>query len=538
MKKILSLKDTREIIKNTVSQFEEFVCSTMGPSGQNIAFHNELGNPVITKDGVSVAKAISFDDPRENLIADILKQAAEKTNTEAGDGTTTATALAAQTFASGYKRIMGGESPMDLKKEIDSSLAFVKEELAKMKIEFSQESEEVVKEILFKIAMISTNGDEFISKLISEAVGLAGKNGIIHVQKGSTSYELLKSSGMKIPNAGVVNPEYIRGIPDKKLVLNKCYILITTYNLENASILKDLQMNVIEPIRKANGSLLVISKKVDKGFLANLISFHINGQLTNAVVRPPYFGTVGREMMDDVAAFTGGIVIDEAQKHSFAAIKLEALGYAEKVEVTADHTILFQPKTNAAKFAERIKILEQKAVGLDPRTNDADKTLERLFTLKGEVYTIRIPSLSDVEDKERLDRVEDALNACRGALADGYLPGAGVALWDISQKVESKLMKEILTYPISRILNNAGLSKDVLLQALQSKELLNPGKNSIDARTGNVGDAFEMGIIDSYKVISSALANGVSVGSMLLTTTGIIANVPEAENTSPLEWDM
>ncbi|MDD3412543.1 MAG: chaperonin GroEL [Lachnospiraceae bacterium] len=536
MKKII-LGNTRSVINETVSEFENLVCATMGPYGQTIAFQNEIGVPVITKDGVSVAKAIEFDKPEKNLIAKILKQAAEKTNDEAGDGTTTSTAIASATVREGNKALAAGNDVNSLRRGINQSLEKVLARLDQQRVDFSDKTENEKAEILTKIAMISTNGDHKISELIASAVAKAGRSGVVNVQKGALDFSLVQSTGMKIPNASFTDYEFVRGSAEKKVILKKCRILITTYDLESANVIRALDDKVLTPIMNAGETLLVMPRKADKGFLANMINNNAKGYLRNVVVKAPYFGAVGREMMDDVAAMTGATVIDEREGHKLQNIQLSNLGYAEEVEVNAHSTILFQPKKDEARVAKRIKILEDKAKAIDYKRGDADKTLERLAAITGSVYNVKIPSFSEVEDKEIMDRVEDAINACKGALEFGYLPGGGMALLKIAHEISSEssysaILCNIISYPFKRILDNAGKNHELI-----SNQLMQAQNDYVyDAREGKFGEALELGIIDSYKVVTKSLTNGISVGLMLLTTVGLIADLPE-QGPIPFEWD-
>lgn len=525
MSKLIERENTRKLILDTVKEMEEIVCSTMGPHGQNIALRNEADVPVITKDGVTVAKSLNSDNDFEQLVYDVLKQAAEKTNSEAGDGTTTATCIAANTFKEGFKLIQADIDPMDIKKEIDSFLMTFKEKLQEYNTTFKDKTEEEIEDILIKIAMISTNGDAEMSKVIAKATAKAGLNGVINIKKTTGRYEITQSTGVKIPNAGVVNYDFVKGTVDKKMTLNNVYVLLTTYELENPNILNELK-DVLANIAKAGGSLLVISKKVDKGFLANLLQWNATGQLKNAAVRAPYFGAVGREMLDDLACYIGGVVIEEEKKHSFGKVTMEMLGRVQEVDVTPHYTILRGVKSDAEKLNTRIKLLEDKLKLVTEHIKDPDKTLERLTLLNGKVFTISVPSISEIEDKERMDRVEDAINACKGALEDGYVPGGGVTLHRIGA-YESPLIQKILQSPIKTIFGNAGVK--VVDVSLDDK------MSSYDLRTGATGSALEIGVIDPYKVTEAAVINGMSVGSMLLTTKAIV--LPKKKEESPFEMN-
>lgn len=523
MSKLIERENTRKIILDTVKEMEEIVCSTMGPHGQNIALRNDADSPVITKDGVTVAKSLNSDNDFEQLVFDILKQAAEKTNSEAGDGTTTATCIAANTFKEGFKLIQADINPMEIKKEIDKFLETFKLKLKEYNTTFQDKSEEEIEEILLKIAMISTNGDVEMSKVIAKATSKAGLNGVINIRKTTGNYEITQTTGVKIPNAGVVNYDFVKGTVDKKMTLNNVYVLLTTYELENPNILNELK-DVMSNIAKVGGSLLIISKKVDKGFLANLLQWNATGQLKNAAVRAPYFGSVGREMLDDLATYIGGFVVEEEKKHSFGKLTIDMLGRVQEVDVTPHYTILRGVKSDPERLAIRIKLLEDKLKLVTDHAKDADKTLERLTLLNGKVFTISIPSISEIEDKERMDRVDDAINACKGALEDGYVPGGGVTLHRIGAN-ESPLIQKILQSPLKKIFENAGMQTPQI--SINDKYL------SYDLRNGVQGSALEIGVIDPYKVTEAAVINGMSVGSMLLTTKAIV--LPKKKEESPYD---
>jgi chaperonin GroEL len=537
MAKQKTLKGTREKIVKVTEEFESFVCATMGPHGQNIALHSEEGMPVITKDGVSVAKVFEAEDPGENLIADILKQAAEKTNSEAGDGTTTSTAIASAMLREGGKLVAAKHDVNHIRREVQNSLIKVKEELKKIRVEFKNKSEGEIKEILLKIAMISTNGDADISKIISEATALAGKIGLVNSSVSGSKYNLKKTVGMKIPNAGVVNYEFIKGCDNKTETLKKCRILFTTFDLESPHLLKEMEDKVLSPLVKRGECLLIVANKADKGFLANMINNNAKGVIKNAIVKAPYFGAVGREMMDDLAAFTGGMVYDDKLGMKFSDMELEHLGYAETVEVTPWHSVIYEPKMDKPRLENRLEKLRKRAEVLEYQEGDSDKTMERLASLEGKIYTVQIPSLSDIEDKERMDRVDDAINACRGALESGYLPGGGAALLTSTRILDDNnliqsMFKNVIKYPFRRILLNASDKVDVIEDKILSSE----GSLAYDAREKKYGDPLELGVIDSYKVVDCSLSNGISVGLMLLTTTGILANIPKEENAMPFDF--
>jgi chaperonin GroEL len=309
-------------------------------------------------------------------------------------------------------------------------------------------------------------------------------------------------------------------------------VLLTTYELENPQLLNDLK-DLFTQIGKAGGSLLLISKKVDKGFLAHLLQWNATGQLPNAAVRAPYFGAVGREMMDDLAAYLGTIVVEEEKKHSLSKLTIDMLGKVEEADVTPHYTVLRGIKPDQERLAKRVALLEAKLSTIKDKLTDPDKTLERLTLLNGKVYTIGVPALSEIEDKERMDRVEDALNACKGALEHGYVPGGGVTYARIGLSSGSKLIEKIMFSPLKKILNNAGKSEHELSWLFEDAQ---DKTTSYDLRTEKEGDALNIGAIDSYRAAESAILNGLSVGSMLLTTNAIVLPKQVKENPFQMEY--
>lgn len=543
------LKATRTLIKETVEDFDKFVCGTMGPGGLNMAIETEEGAAVITKDGVSVANVYEADTPSANLIARVIKEAAQKTNTEAGDGTTTSTAITSAVVRVGNQLLDRGYDGTTIRREFTKHAHKVLKHLKSQRVLFSDKQIDEVEEILYKVALISTNGDTEISRLIAKGTALAGEYGLVTAKKGGLEHELEQTPGMKLENSGVVKYDFIQGCAGKKMTMKNCYILLTTYEMESASIIRDLEQNVINEITAKNGSLLIIPKKADKAFLANMINFNATGTIKNAIVRAPYFGGVGREVMDDIAAATGATVIDQKTDHKFALVTLEHLGFAKEVEVDPHHTVLYSPKADEERVQAKIEELQTKLDELGGKP-DSDKTIERLAALNGSLYTIKIPSTSAVEDKEQMDRIEDALNACKGALKEGYVAGGGVALLQSIKEIgEGKKrawyaplggpyglleiedgFAKVLSYPFERILENAEIEPGKIRKNLGEDK-------AYDVRNNVYGDPLEIGVIDSYKVVTSGLKNGTSVGLMLLTTAGIIADKP-AENATPYEWDM
>lgn len=535
MSKIIQIKKSREKILSTLKVFEDLVCATMGPDGQNIALHNDTGRSIITKDGVTVANAIDFEEPEERLLSDIIKEAAQRTNTVAGDGTTTSICIASSVAKAFSKLLAAGYSSNEITREIQSYRKKLLDQLDLMRVDFSNEDEATRKEILYKIAMISTNGDEEISKIISEAVFESGQDGLINVKNtyGDASWD--RANGVKIPNARFAHAEFARGSVDQEIELKKSRILITTYELEDPNIINILNENILKPIRTAGESILIIGKS-GKSFLENMIKFNATGQFKNCVVQPPYFGDVGREMLDDIAAYVGATVIDQAQGHVFENVDMSHLGYVEKAVINKSHTTIYEATTDTERMTERLDILKEAYKKLEAGSRDDRKIKERLASLQGNVFVLNVPKISTIEDGERLDRVEDAINACKGALESGYLPGGGAALyqaWDKLRKTEessiaNKIFAEVCKAPVTRILANAGIAFESIHEKIASDG------QAFDVRKNKDGKALEIGVIDSHKVISNAVKNGISIGTTLMTCTGIIADKP-VENPSPFE---
>lgn len=535
--KIMTTENVQEKIRIAVEKFFNLVCSTMGPSGRNIILHLDTGEAIITKDGVTVAKAIEFDEPELQIIGQILKQAAQTTNEEAGDGTTTSTCIASAVLQEGGKLLAAGLDSNAIRREIETAKKEVLAFLEEQRITFDDKKKEQVEDILYKIALISANGEEEVAEVISTAVANAGKDGLVTVEKGSSDYEIEKMEGMKVPYSGVVSYDFLLGEEDKKAVLEKCYIFITTYDLSSPTLVAAMQKNVFNQIMDENASVLIMSKKCGKGYQANMVNNNAKGVLKNAIVKAPYFGAVGREMMDDIAAYTDGMVIEEDV--ALSKVQIQHLGYAERVEVTPWHTTIYNPTVNEEETAERIRLLKAKAKKLDKKAEDNDKVKERLAALTGKVYNIKVPTASAVEDTERMHRIEDAINACQGALEHGYLPGGGAALLTAGAKLKQetfgqKILSKVCEAPIRKILENTGDRPDVVINNILSKKSV----ETYDARERQYGKAFGLGVIDSHHVISQAFSNGVSVGATLLTTAGIVCDKPDPRPQSPFEFGM
>ena len=542
-KKIYTKEDVDKTIDEVAETFRRLVCSTMGPEGQNIMLHTDEGRALITKDGVTVANAIDFEEPEKKIVAEIIKEAASRTNMIAGDGTTTSIAITTRTIQEIGAMKKKGYTTDAIRKNILENRDLILAQLLTLRCEFSDWDEHAQKDALYKIAMISTNGDIEISKCISESVYASGEEGIITVKNtyGKAHWEV--TDGIKIPNARFAHAEFVRGSSDQTMKLKDVAILLTTFELEDAEMINLLNASVLKEIRKKNKTLLIIAKS-GKSFLENMIKFNSTGQLKNCIVQPPYFGEVGREMLDDIAAYVSATVIDPSKGHDLSQVTMEHLGFAKEAVINKDQTTLYKTTVDHQKLDGRLALLKEAHKLIVPGVRDDRKVKERLASLTGNVFILNVPKISNIEDGERLDRVEDAINACRGALEGGYLPGCGFGLIYAFEKsglslkngLGYHLFKGICDASHDEISRNVvgGMSNDKIKNMVLE---MNDHACSYNFRTNKAGGSLEIGVIDSYKVVKTAFTNGISVGLTLSTCNGIIANSPEPVSSSPFDFE-
>lgn len=506
----------REKLIEGVNILADAVKVTLGPKGRNVVIQKEYGHQVITKDGVSVAREIELDDMELHTGAQMVKDVASKTADKAGDGTTTATVLAQAIVKEGMKCVSAGMNPMDLKRGIDKAVAEVVESLNE--ISKPCDTTEEIKQV----GSISANGDDDIGDIIAEAMDKVGKDGVITVEDGkSLKNELDVVNGMSFDN-GWLSPYFITHPDYQVSALEEPFILLT---MEKINGLREM-LPILEQVAKTNRPLLIVADEVEGEALATLVVNSARGQLRCCAVKAPGFGQGRKNNLEDIAAITGGEVISKELGHNIEKITLDQLGQAERIEVGKDRTIIIDGKGSEDKVQERITTIQ--AIIDDKVTTDYDrqKLQERLAKLTAGVAVIKAGAATEVEMKEKKDRIDDALHATKAAVEDGIVPGGGVALVRAKQKLADfkglnedqnagiKIVLDAIESPLRQIVLNAGDSADVVINNVEN------GKDNYgyNAYNGNYGDMLEMGVIDPTKVTKTALLNASSIAGLLLTT--------------------
>ncbi|MBR8059569.1 chaperonin GroEL [Burkholderia dolosa] len=521
----------RSRIVKGVNVLADAVKVTLGPKGRNVLIERSFGAPTITKDGVSVAKEIELKDRFENMGAQIVKQVASKTADVAGDGTTTATVLAQAIVQEGMKHVAAGINPMDLKRGIDKAVGAVLDELRKLSRPISTNKE------IAQVGSISANSDDAIGKIIADAMERVGKEGVITVEDGkSLENELEVVEGMQF-DRGYVSPYFIND-PDKQAAyLDDALILLHDKKI---SSIRDL-LPILEAASKAGKPLLIVAEDVDGEALATLVVNAMRGILKVAAVKAPGFGDRRKAMLEDIAILTGATVISEETGKQLDKATLDDLGRAKRVEVRKDDTIIIDGAGDAARIEARVKAIR---VQIDEATSDYDreKLQERVAKLAGGVAVIKVGAATEVEMKEKKDRVDDALHATRAAVEEGIVPGGGVALLraraalsdikgaNADQDAGIRIVLRALEAPLRVIVSNAGEEPSVVI----SKVLEGKGNYGYNAATGEYGDLVEAGVVDPTKVTRTALQNAASIAGLILTTDATVADAPKKdENPAP-----
>ncbi len=521
--------EARDGLKRGVDALANAVKVTLGPKGRNVIIGKSFGGPTVTKDGVTVAKEIELKDPLENMGAQMVKEVASKTNDLAGDGTTTATVLAQAIVKEGLKNVAAGANPMDLKRGIDKAVEAIVADLAKQAQVVGSDSEKIK-----QIASISANNDEVIGDLIATAFGKVGKEGVITVEeaKGTDTYVDVVE-GMQF-DRGYLSPYFVTNPEKMEVELERPYILL--YD-KKVSSLKEL-LPILEPVAQSGKPLLIIAEDVDGEALSTLVVNKLRGALKIAAVKAPGFGDRRKAMLEDIAILTGGTVIAEESGYTLENTTLEMLGTAEKVTIDKDNTTL----VNGAGTADMIKNRVNQIKGqMESSTSDYDKEKlqERLAKLAGGVAVLYVGAASEVEMKEKKDRVDDALHATRAAVEEGIVAGGGVALLrakSVLDKIKAdnadeatgiQIVSRAVESPLRTIVENAGLEGSVVV-AKVSEGKANFGYN---AKTDEYVDMLKAGIIDPKKVTRVALENAASVAGMILTTECALVEIKE-ENAS------
>lgn len=528
--------ESRDALKRGVDALANAVKVTLGPKGRNVVIEKSFGAPHVTKDGVSVAKEIELEDKVENMGAQMVKEVASKTNDIAGDGTTTATVLAQAIVREGLKNVAAGANPMDLKRGIDKAVTTVVANLKSQSQEVGDSSEKIK-----QVASISANNDDTIGSLIAEAFGKVGKEGVITVEeaKGTdTTVDVVE--GMQF-DRGYQSPYFVTN-PEKMLAeLENPYILLVEKKI---SSMKEL-LPVLEPIAQGGKSLLIISEEVEGEALATLVVNKLRGSLKIAAVKAPGFGDRRKAMLEDIAILTGGQVISEEQGFTMENISLDMLGTAEKVSIDKDNTTIVNGGGDESKIKGRVSQIKAQ---METSTSDYDKEKlqERLAKLAGGVAVLYVGAASEVEMKEKKDRVDDALHATRAAVEEGIVAGGGVALVRAITSLENlsganadettgiKIVKRAIEEPLRQIVANAGGEGSVIV----AKVAEGSGDFGYNAKTDEYVNMLEAGIIDPTKVTRVALENAASVSGMLLTTECVITEVKKDEPAMPMGGGM
>ena len=523
--------ESRDALKRGVDALANAVKVTLGPKGRNVVIEKSFGAPHVTKDGVSVAKEIELEDRVENMGAQMVKEVASKTNDLAGDGTTTATVLAQAIVREGLKNVAAGANPMDLKRGIDKAVSTVVENL-KSQSQAVGDSTEKIKQV----ASVSANNDEAIGSLIAEAFGKVGKEGVITVEEAKgidTTVDVVE--GMQF-DRGYQSPYFVTN-PDKMVAeLDNPYILLVEKKI---SSMKEL-LPVLEPVAQQGKSLLIISEEVEGEALATLVVNKLRGSLKIAAVKAPGFGDRRKAMLEDIAILTGGTVISEERGFTMENATVELLGKAEKVTIDKDNTTIVNGAGDEAQIKGRVNQIKAQ---METTTSDYDreKLQERLAKLAGGVAVLYVGAASEVEMKEKKDRVDDALHATRAAVEEGIVAGGGVALVRAISSLETlngtnldentgiKIVKRAIEEPLRQIVANAGGEGSVIV----AKVAEGKGDFGYNAKTDEFVNMLEAGIIDPTKVTRVALENAASVAGMLLTTECVITEIKKDEPAMP-----
>ncbi len=513
--------EARELLKNGVDQLANAVKVTLGPKGRNVVIEKKFGAPHITKDGVSVAKEVELADPFENMGAQMVKEVASKTGDDAGDGTTTATVLAQAIVTAGIKNVTAGANPMDLKRGIDKAVAKVVANIKEQAQEVDNSNEKIK-----QVATISANNDSEIGTLIAEAMGKVGKEGVITVEeaKGTeTTVEVVE--GMQF-DRGYISPYFVTNTEKMEAELDNPFILIYDKKI---STMKDM-LPVLEKTAQTGRPLLIIAEDVDGEALATLVVNRLRGSLKVAAVKAPGFGDRRKDMLQDIAILTGGVVISEETGLNLEMATLEMLGNAEKVSINKDNTTIVNGAGDKAAIAERAAQIKAQ-IANTKSDYDREKLQERLAKIAGGVAVLYVGAATEVEMKEKKDRVDDALCATRAAVEEGIVPGGGVAYIRATKALDNlkgdnadettgiQIIRRAIEEPLRQIVFNAGLEGAVIVQRVKNGK----GDYGYNARTDTFENLFTTGVIDPAKVTRVALENAASIASMILTTECTIA---------------
>ena len=540
-KQIVHGEDSRQAILRGVNVLADAVKVTLGPKGRNVVIEKKFGSPLITKDGVTVAKEIELKDPLENMGAQMVREVASKTSDVAGDGTTTATVLAQTIFREGVKTVAAGANPMALKRGIDKAVTAVCGSLDhdgnRIPGALDKYSQKVSGEMIAQVGTISANNDETIGRIIAEAMKKVGKDGVITVEEAKTMETQLEVvEGMQF-DRGYLSPYFVTDPERMEVVLENAYILI---HEKKVSSMKDL-LPLLEQIAKSGRPLVIIAEDVEGEALATLVVNKLRGTLQVAAVKAPGFGDRRKAMLQDIAILTGGKAITEDLGIKLENVQMGDLGQAKKITIDKDNTTIVEGKGKHSDIEGRVKEIRSQ---VDKTTSDYDreKLQERLAKLVGGVAVIKVGAATETEMKEKKARVEDAMHATRAAVEEGIVPGGGVALvrcipaidalkLEGDEKIGGNIVRRALEEPLRQIVGNAGEEGAIVLGRIRESKENNFGYN---AQTDQFEDLVKAGVLDPTKVARTALQNAGSIASLMLTTEALVAEIPEEKKEAPM----
>ena len=517
--------EAREALKRGVDQLANAVKVTLGPKGRNVIIDKKYGAPHITKDGVTVAKEIELNDAAENLGAQLVKEVASKTGDQAGDGTTTATVLAQAIVSVGLKNVTAGANPLDLKRGIDKAVVAVVEEIKKNAVVVGNNFDKIE-----QVATISANNDAEIGKLIADAMRMVSKDGVITIGEAKgmdTTIDVVQ--GMQF-DRGYISPYFVTNTETMLAEMDKPYILIYDKKISN---LKEL-LPILEPAVQSGRPLLIIAEDVDSEALTALVVNRLRAQLKICAVKAPGFGDRRKEMLEDIAILTGGTVISEEKGIQLSQATIEMLGTAETISISKENTTIVNGAGNKEAIAARIGQIKAQ-IAATKSTYDKEKLQERLAKLAGGVAQLNVGAASEVEMKEKKDRVDDALSATRAAIEEGIVPGGGVMYIRAQKALEGlkgenedeqtgiEIIRRAIEEPLRQIVSNAGKEGAVVVDKVRNGE----ADYGYNARKDTYENLFEVGVVDPAKVTRVALENAASVAGMFLTTECVIVDHPE-----------
>jgi chaperonin GroEL len=523
--------ESRQAILRGVNRLADAVKVTLGPKGRNVVLDKKFGSPVITKDGVTVAKEIELKEPLENMGAQMVREVASKTSDVAGDGTTTATVLAQAIYREGIKNVTAGANPMELKRGIEKAVSTVTEELKKL-------SKPVKGKMIAQVGTISANNDATIGNIIAEAMEKVGKDGVITVEEAKsmeTSLEVVE--GMQF-DRGYLSPYFVTDPERMEVVLENALVLI---HEKKISSMKDL-LPVLEQVAKLGKPLMIVAEEVEGEALATLVVNKLRGTLHVAAVKAPGYGDRRKAMLEDIAILTGGKAITEDLGIKLENLKLDDLGKAKKIVIDKDNTTIVEGSGKQKDIEGRVK---QIRVQVDETTSDYDreKLQERLAKLVGGVAVIKVGAATETEMKEKKARVEDAMHATKAAVEEGIVPGGGVALLRAQKSIEGlkggdedvkvgiDIIRRAIEEPLRQIASNAGFEGAVVVAKVRENN--KDAEYGFNAQSDEYENLVEAGVIDPTKVVRSALQNAASIASLLLTTEALVSEIPEEKKDAP-----